>query len=72
MYTLLRRLPRREIVLQQLPGVGSSLVIAEVFYKFGSFSLEVIAFLATWFVLDLAFETTRQLLGDSSTRTVEQ
>jgi len=27
---------------------GVSLVLGELYYKFGSFTLEVIAFLATW------------------------
>ena len=31
-------------------------VIAELFYKFHSFTLECAAFLATWFVLDGALQ----------------
>jgi hypothetical protein len=31
-----------------------SFVIAELFYKFHSFTLECVAFLVTWFVLDAA------------------
>lgn len=30
---------------------GISIVIGEVFFKFGSFTLEVLAFLATWATL---------------------
>ncbi len=30
---------------------GVSLVLGELFFKFGSFTLEVIAFLATWGIL---------------------
>jgi hypothetical protein len=29
----------------------SALVIAELFYKFGSFTLEAVAFIATWYVI---------------------
>jgi hypothetical protein len=43
--------------VEQLPAIGISLVIAEVFYKFHSFTLECIAFLATWFVLDVAIKS---------------
>ena len=54
MYTLIRSLPLRQLLLEQAPAIGLSLVIAELFYKFGSFTLECIAFLATWYLIDLA------------------
>ena len=53
MYTLTQRLPARELLLYQAPTLGLSLILAELFYKFHSFSLECVAFLATWYVLDL-------------------
>ena len=34
----------------ETPVMIGSFVVAEMFYKFGSFSLECLAFLATWFV----------------------
>jgi hypothetical protein len=37
----------------QVPAATGALVIAEAFYKFGSFTLECLAFLATWFVIQL-------------------
>ena len=52
MYTLIKRLTVRELLVFQAPTVAMSLVIAEMFYKFGSFGLEALAFLVTWFVLD--------------------
>lgn len=55
MYTLYRSLTVRALLLQQLPSLLISLVIAEVFYKFHSFTLETATFLATWFVVDAAF-----------------
>ena len=54
MFTLVRSLPLRQLLLAQAPILALSLVIAELFYKFHSFTLECIAFLATWYVLDLA------------------
>ena len=54
MFTLTRSIPVRRLLLQQAPALVASFVIAEAFYKFHSFSLECIAFLATWYVLDLA------------------
>lgn len=61
MYSLLRVLSRRDVLLQQVPALGSSLLVAELFYKFGSFGLEAIAFLATWFVVDATLQTARDL-----------
>ena len=55
MYTLIRSMPFRQLLSQQIPALGSSLFIAELFYKFHSFLLETVAFLATWFVIDFAF-----------------
>lgn len=52
MYTLIRSIRTRELLAQQAAILGASLVIAELFYKFHSFTLECFAFLGTWFVLD--------------------
>lgn len=65
MYTLLRKLSYRAFILQQMPTLAGSLLIAELFYKFGSFTLESIAFLATWFVLDMAYQTVRTAVKDA-------
>lgn len=68
MYSLLRDTSRRTLILEQAPTMGGSLIIAEVFFKFGSFTLEAIAFLATWIVLDAAVQVVRTLVSDSVTR----
>jgi hypothetical protein len=52
MYQLLSALSAKDLLRQQLPTLLVSLVIAELLYKFHSFTLECLAFLATWFVLD--------------------
>lgn len=56
MYSFVRRLTTRELVLEQAPALLGSLVVAEMFYKFHSFLLEGIAFLATWFLLDAVLQ----------------
>ena len=61
MYTFVRSLSLREILAKQAPLAIGSLAIAEVFYKFGSFLLEAVAFLATWFVLDLVTQAVIRL-----------
>lgn len=52
MYTLMRAMPLKQLLTEQFPIALISLVIAELFYKFHSFTLEAVAFLATWYVLD--------------------
>jgi hypothetical protein len=56
MYQLLKSLTVRDCLTRQIPTIVASLVIAELFYKFHSFTLECWAFLATWFVLDAAVQ----------------
>jgi hypothetical protein len=56
MYSLIRLLPPRHLLLEQAPTLLGAFLIAELFYKFGSFALECLAFLATWFVLDAAVQ----------------
>ncbi len=62
MYSLIRALPGRRLLSEQVPAFGSSLLIAELFYKFHSFLLETGAFLATWFVIDLVLSSVMQRL----------
>lgn len=66
MFTLLRMLPWQRILAEQLPALAGAWLIAELFYKFHSFSLETAAFLATWFVLDAAIQGLRRLLAPSA------
>ena len=55
MFELLRSSTLRQLLARQAPALVISLVVAELFYKFGSFTLECLGFLATWFVLDALF-----------------
>ena len=59
-YSLIRALPLRRLLSKQAPAFGSSLLIAELFYKFHSIILETGAFLATWFVVDLVLSSAIQ------------
>jgi hypothetical protein len=60
MYTLIRSTPLRQLLLQEAPALLVSFIIAELFFKFHSFTLETLAFLATWFVVDAGI----RLVGD--------
>ena len=56
MFQLVKTLSIPQLLTRQMPTVIISLIIAELFYKFHSFTLECAAFLATWFVLDAAVQ----------------
>ena len=62
MFTLIRSIPTQQLLLEQVPAFTVSFVIAELFYKFHSFTLECIAFLLTWYVLDAAISFLKNLL----------
>jgi hypothetical protein len=62
MYTLLRLLSVKRLTYEQVPTLTLTWIIAELFYKFHSFTLECGAFLATWLALDvLVQEVVRPL-----------
>jgi hypothetical protein len=63
MFTLLRVLSARRILIEQLPALAAAWLIAELFYKFHSFSLEAAAFLATWFVFDGLIQLAKRVIG---------
>lgn len=54
MFRLLTSISTGELFKQQLPVFLAAFAVAELFYKFHSFTLECAAFLVTWFVLDAA------------------
>lgn len=51
MYQLIKRLSLQEIMTEVIPSLVGSLIIAETFYKFGSFTIECIFFLLTFLCL---------------------
>lgn len=68
MYSLMRLLPLRRLLSEQVPALATSFVIAEGFYKFHSFTLECLAFLATWAVVDVVIQQVARRLAAASTR----
>lgn len=52
MYHLIHNFTVSQLFKRQLPVFALAFIIAELFYKFHSFTLECAAFLATWYVLD--------------------
>ena len=63
MYTLLHNVGLRKGLLAEAPSLTLSILFAELFYKFHSFTLECVAFLATWYVVSYLSATLRGLLS---------
>jgi hypothetical protein len=61
MYTLIQLLSLKQVFAEQLPIMLASLIIAELFYKFRSFTLETAAFLATWYGIDYVVHSIRKI-----------
>lgn len=54
MHSLFRVLKKRELLMIEGPTLAASLLIAELAFKFHSFTLECLAFLVTWAALGAA------------------
>jgi len=63
MHTLIKSMSRQELLFEQIPALAISLFIAEIFYKFHSFTLECLAFLATWYFFDAVIGTIQRYLS---------
>ena len=55
MYQLLRGRSLKAILTDALPPLALAFIIAELFFKWGSFTLECAGFLGVWFALDWAW-----------------
>jgi hypothetical protein len=51
MYSYVKTVGVPTFVVREAPAFVMSFLIAELFYKFHSFTLETLAFLATWYCL---------------------
>jgi hypothetical protein len=69
MYTLIRNASLGALLSTQAPALVISLVIAEIFFKWKSFALECLGFLALWFVLDVIFSAIRSAWLKRSAKT---
>ena len=59
MFTLISTLGLSELASRELPALTAALVLAELFFKFHSFTLECLAFLGTWYVISWALGRLR-------------
>jgi len=51
MYTLIKSVGFRTFLIQEAPYLVVAFFIASLYYKWGSFGVEALGFLATWFIL---------------------
>ena len=56
MFTHVQTIGVNAAAKRELVPLATAFIVAELFYKFGSFALECVAFLATWYVFSLAFD----------------
>jgi hypothetical protein len=68
MFSLVRHLGLEQAIRREGIPLGGAWLIAELFYKFHSFTLECVAFLATWFALSAIFFGVRRMLGTAEPR----
>ena len=57
MYTLIKRIGWKSLLAVEGPALLAAWLMAEAFFKFGSFTLETVAFLGTWYLLGLAMHS---------------
>jgi hypothetical protein len=70
MYQLLQGRSIRSLSIDALPPLALAFILAELFYKWHSFTLECAGFLATWFVIDFAWtKALRRLRAGEATTT---
>ncbi len=50
-------------LIRDLPPFAIAMMVAEIFFKFGSFTLECLAFLALWYVLAQLYGRIQRWLG---------
>lgn len=61
MHAVMRDVPN--YLIRDLPPFAVAMVIAEFLYKFGSFTFECIAFLATWYGLSMIYRAGLAWIG---------
>jgi len=51
MFTAIQKLGFKQFLLKETLPLIVALIISEMFFKFGSFTMELISFLITWYLL---------------------
>lgn len=67
-YTLLRTSGIRSALIAEAPGFLVAFLFAHFFFKFGSFGLELVAFLLCWWLVTFGKELAWRTFGRASDR----
>jgi len=51
LFSLMNSLPIRKILERELVPFSIALIVAQLYFKWGSFALELVGFIITWFLL---------------------
>lgn len=62
MYSLMRINSFRDLMLKEFPPFLIALSVAQTYFKWGSFALELVGFLAVWFALGLVVDRVLRLM----------
>jgi hypothetical protein len=62
MFSLIQNLGFRKFLRREASPLVLSMVIAELFFRFHSFTLECVSFLATWYAISLLASVFRERL----------
>lgn len=60
MNDLINSLGFKTLLFKQVPIIGFSMLIIELFIKLGSFTLECLVFFSLWYILDKMVEMIRE------------
>ncbi len=63
MYSLIRTAGLRLTLEQELIPFAAALLIAQMYFKWGSFALELVGFIVLWFVFGFVAERLRDLIA---------
>ena len=56
MYTFFKTHGSSKFLVTEVPALWLALILSELAYKFGSFMVECIAFLVTWYVIGFVID----------------
>jgi hypothetical protein len=71
MLEFVRSLRRRRDFWTRLPAFALAFLVAEIFYKFKSFSVECAAFLVTWLIIDVIVDQLAKRLEPPKGRSLQ-
>lgn len=55
MHSLVKKSGYKNFIFTEMPSLTLAVFLSEALYKFGSFALECLAFLITWYLISFSF-----------------